>query len=475
MLAGLLKSGSRWATLVVLAALSLELASGASADAQSSPPAASEGTEESSPTVDELVPETSSDGARLIPYEPQPSPGSVFEGTGDEVIHADRLSGELFTPLEEQGIEFELFGTQFYQGIARGGEEKDWTYGGKLDYLMRIDGAKIGLWEGFSADLHGETRLGQAVNDADGLITPSNIAMFFPEPEGNLTALTGIKLNQQLTDDFAVFAGKINTLDEYPLRFDPRMGLGRPGIGGFMNTSFVFNPIAGRTIPYSAAGVGAAWLSEGEPLFSLAVFDPIERATVGFEGMYEEGVVFMPDLILRPHLFGLPGVYNFGGTYSTAEYQSVDPASYLVIPDIGVIAGTEQGSWSLYANFYQALWADPNDEHRSWGLFGQFGISDGNPNPIGFVANGGLAGRSMISGREMDTFGAGFFYVGLSNSFKTLAEPVLPQQDEYGVEFFYNIKLTNWCLLSPDLQIARPSTQEYDPVIIPGLRMEVIF
>ncbi len=71
----------------------------------------------------------------------------MFEGTGDEVIHADRLSGELFTPLEEQGIEFELFGTQFYQGIARGGEEKDWTYGGKLDYLMRIDGARIGLWK----------------------------------------------------------------------------------------------------------------------------------------------------------------------------------------------------------------------------------------------------------------------------------------------------------------------------------------
>jgi porin len=121
------------------------------------------------------------------------------------------------------------------------------------------------------------------------------------------------------------------------------------------------------------------------------------------------------------------------------------------------------------------LWVDPCDEKRTWGVFGQFGISDGNPNPIRYVANGGLAGRSMLPCREFDTFGVGFFYLGLSSEFKALAAPILPQQDEYGVELFYNIAMTRWCRVTADLQVARPSTVGFDTAVIPGLRMEIVF
>jgi porin len=377
--------------------------------------------------------------------------------------------------LAENGITYQIFGTQFYQGIAGGGREQDWEYGGKFDYLLNVDGQKLGLWQGLFVNLHGESRLGQSVNNLDGLIAPSNIAMVFPEPEGNVTALTGVKITQALSENFAVYAGKINTLDEYPLRFSPALGLGRPGIGGFMNTSLVFNPILARTVPYAALGVGAAVIREGEPVFALTVFDPEERATIGLEDPYARGVVIVPDLILRTELLGLPGLYNFGGSYSNAEYRSVDPAAYLILPDIGIVGGQETGSWSLYANFYQALWADPCDAQRSWGVFGQFGISDGNPNPIRYVANSGIAGRSMIASRPIDTFGVGFFYLGLSSEYKALAAPVLPQQDEYGVELFYNLAVTQWCRVTADLQVARPSTQGFDTAIIPGMRMAIAF
>ena len=121
------------------------------------------------------------------------------------------------------------------------------------------------------------------------------------------------------------------------------------------------------------------------------------------------------------------------------------------------------------------LRADPDDESRGWGLFGQFGISDGNPNPVKFVANGGIAGRTLFPGRPLDTFGVGYFYVGLSSQFKSLLNPVLPQQDETGVELFYNLAITPWCRLTADLQVARPSTRIYDTVIIPGLRLQIVF
>ncbi len=191
----------------------------------------------------------------------------------------------------------------------------------------------------------------------------------------------------------------------------------------------------------------------------------------------------MPDLILRGKPFGRPGVLNIGGTWSSADYRSFDPSAYLNIisqvlagnPALIAASPVESGSWSVYTNFYQSLWVDPCDEKRTWGLFGQFGISDGNPNPIRFVANGGFGGRSMFPGRILDTFGAGYFYLGLSDNFKSLARPFQPQQDEFGVEFFYNYAIRPWARFTADLQVARPSTVGFDTAIIPGIRLQMLF
>ena len=108
-------------------------------------------------------------------------------------------------------------------------------------------------------------------------------------------------------------------------------------------------------------------------------------------------------------------------------------------------------------------------------MFGQYGISDGNPNPIRFVANLGVGGRSPLRFRTYDTFGVGFFYTGLSDEFKALASVVLPQHDEYGVEVFYNYAITPWCRLTGDVQVARPSTVGFDTTVITGGRLQILF
>ena len=411
------------------------------------------------------------DASRIAP----PAETPLF---GGPILTREKLTGDWFglrPALADDGITFNLYGTQFYQGVASGGRERQWKYGGKFDYLGNVDGGKLGLWQGLFVNLHGESRLGQSVNNIDGLLTPSNIAMNFPRPAGNVTALTGVKITQALNENVAVFLGKINTLDEYPLRFNSALGLDRPGIGGFMNTSLVFNPIAARTVPYSAAAAGVAFLRQGAPFFSLTVMDPRERAVIGLQDLFARGVVLVPDLTLRGKPFGRSGILNLGGTYSTAKYTSVDPAAYLNIPNIPVRAPRETGSWSLYSNFYQTLVVDPSDESRGWGVFGQFGVSDGNPNPIRFVSNGGFAGRSLIPGRALDSFGVGYFHVGLSSEFKSLLATALPQQNEDGVELFYNMAITPWCRLTADLQVARPSTRMFDTVLIPGLRLQINF
>ncbi|MGL4552598.1 MAG: carbohydrate porin, partial [Gemmataceae bacterium] len=409
----------------------------------------------------------------------QPPPAvNPYEG---DPFTRQRLTGDwggLRSALAEKGLTFDLSATQFYQGVESGGRIRDREYGGKLDYFANLDGGKLGLWQGLFVNLHAETRLGTSVNDIDGLLAPANIAMQFPDPNTSVTSITGLKITQALSENFAVFLGKINTLDEYPLRYglyDPQLALLRPGLGGFLNTSLVFNPIAARTVPYSAAAVGGAFLVDGAPVFVLTVFDPEERATKGLDDLYERGVVVVPDLTLRTRFFGRPGVFNVGGTFSNARYRSVSPEAYLNVPQDGGRGPQESGSWSVYSNFYQAVWVDPSDDNRTWGVFGQVGLSDGNPNPVRYVLNGGVAGRSMLPGRTLDTFGVGVFYLGLSEEFKALTAPILPQRDECGVEAFYNLALTPWCRLTADLQAARPSTRAIDPVVIAGLRLQFLF
>jgi porin len=416
--------------------------------------------------------------------EPNPSPEPFNPYAGD-LFNRSRLSGDWWgtrSGLAEKGLTFDLFSTQFYQGVAHGGREQDFEYGGKLDYFANLDASKLGLGrfgQGLFVNLHAETRYGTDVNNIDGLIAPSNLPMNFPAPNRDLTSITGLKFTQALSENFAVFLGKINTLDEYPFRYSPGLENNRPGLGGFLNTSLVFNPIVGRTVPYSTAGVGAAYLKDGQPVFSFTVFDPEERAARGMDGLFDRGAVLVPDLLLRTRFLDRPGIFNLGGTWSSAKYRSFDPAAYLTIPPALLLddrfVPQETGSWSLYANSYQSLWMDPSDEKRNWGVFVGLGLADGNPNPVRYTATGGVGGRSMIPGRTLDSFGVGYFYLGLSDNYKQLARPFLPQRDEYGMELFYNLAITPWCRLTGDFQVARPSTIGLDTAIITGLRLQVLF
>jgi porin len=384
------------------------------------------------------------------------------------------------TGLAESGLSLDVLATQFYQGVASGGRQQAWDYGGKIDYLGNVDGEKAGLGQGFFVNMHAETRFGTAVNNIDGLLTPSNIAMMFPEPDGSITAITGLKLVQALSEDFALFIGKINTLDEYPLRYGMYNSnpMERPGLSGFMNTSLVFNPIVARTVPYSGAAAGGVILRDGAPVFSLTVFDPQERAATGLQDLFADGMTIVPDFIWRTSLFDRPGIVNLGGTYSSRKYRSFDPAAYLAIPPPLLLDSAytplETGSWCVYSNLYQSLWVDEADSARNWGVFGQFGLSDGNPNPILYTTNVGVAGHGMGE-RRLDSMGVGYFYVGLSEEYKQLAAPILPQQNESGVEFFYNYAISPSSRITTDLQIATPSTQRFDTVIIPGLRLQLLF
>jgi porin len=71
----------------------------------------------------------------------------------------------------------------------------------------------------------------------------------------------------------------------------------------------------------------------------------------------------------------------------------------------------------------------------------------------------GVGGKGMIPSRDHDRFGIGAYYTTVENP--TLQVPLRGTRsflsDEWGFEAFYNVALTPWMLLTPDIQVIGPS------------------
>ena len=198
-------------------------------------------------------------------------------GTDGTILNRSTLTGDWWgvrNTLSAHGVAFDVSLTQFCQGVTDGGKERDFDYGGKLDYYVNIDGGKAGLWPGFSVTTHVETRYGNDVNDIDGMFSLANFNMAFPKGEHAGTGVTALKLTQRLFDHLLLIAGKINTLDDFRLNYTGGNGLDR-----FMNSAVIANVINGRTIPYSTYGAGFAVFADQGPEFTFLVRDPDNHPT----------------------------------------------------------------------------------------------------------------------------------------------------------------------------------------------------
>jgi porin len=246
---------------------------------------------------------------------------------------------------------------------------------------------------------------------------------------------------------------------------------------GFMNAAFVWNPILGRTMNYATLGAGAAILVDGQPMFTLTVYDTNNDATTsGFDVLFNNGAIIYPTVTLPTTFFGMPGHQSVWGAYSSGRYAVVTPESLIDLSR--VVRGTPpttlvQGSWWVAYLFDQALWVDPTDQTRSWGVFGNAGISDGKPNPIKWSVIFGIGGSSPIPNRPLDTFGLAYYYLGFSDDFKNVARTVAPLRDERGAELFYNVAVTPWCHVTGDVQVITPTLKPAETALVLGLRAKI--
>ncbi|MGH6631702.1 MAG: carbohydrate porin, partial [Burkholderiales bacterium] len=300
--------------------------------------------------------------------------------------------------LRHYGISTDIWVTQIYQGLATGEGSKTWRDGGKVDGFLKIDGEKLGLWQGFSFSAQYEHYFGSDVNGFAGTLLPVNTALAFLHTGGFHSALS-LNVTQQFDERFSISVGKFNMItaaSRTPL-------LGGGGIDTFMNLGLAA-PITGVTPPYIIGGM--ATLKTEPAAFTLMLYDPrnaqIPRV---IERPFEKGVTAALSAMIPTEIAGLRGYHTLRGTYSNLRGLDLDDIPQLRLPQQAREIDKKQGyryfSYSLQQNLVQS----ESNPAAGWGLFTQVSTSDGNPNPLKWVVIAGLAGNTLLPGREDDRWG----------------------------------------------------------------------
>jgi porin len=243
----------------------------------------------------------------------------------------------------------------------------------------------------------------------------------------------------------------------------------------FINTGLAA-PINGVTPPYL---LGALLSVRTDPaIVGLWIYDPRNaQGSDVIEHPFGDGVTTSLSVTFPTQIGGMSGFYGVRGVYSTQEgFDFRDLPALALPPESATALSTKNKYWFSSVSFQQYLMQSRENPAEGWGIFGQAGISDGNPNAFKWSVVAGLAGTSPLPSRNLDRWGIGYFYYGLSNELKeglsALGQGV---RNEYGVEAFYNLAVAPWFRLTADAQWARPGTVAFSDAIVLGLRAQTRF
>ena len=376
--------------------------------------------------------------------------------------------GGIRNQLAERGITFDLSLTQAAQGIVHGGKDTGWQYGGgRGDINLSLDTQKLGLWPGGYLTVEAEGNftpadtLRKSINGRTGALMPVNSNQFYPTPAGDNFNLPALNFTQFLSPYFGLAFGKLATITS--TSGDMNEFAHGKGDTQFMNGALNFNPLMAVTVPYSTLGTGAIVLPTKDPkqaILSFFLLSSTGRAsTSGFDDLNDDNLTLAGEGRVKTNFLGLTGHQLLGATYSNRKFTSIDQNARFIFEN-GALEG-KKGSWNAYYNFDQFLYEPRKGSGEGVGIFGRFGASDGNPNFMNFFYSLGIGGKGVISGRAGDRFGLGFYYIDVSNpELQGLFRGTKLLRDEYGFEAFYNIAITPWLLLTPDIQIVRGAQKE---------------
>ena len=389
-----------------------------------------------------------------------------------------------------KGITFDINLTQTGMSNISGGKNQGWEYAGRGDMVMNLDTGKMGLWPGGFFTVEVEGNYNKSINLDTGSLMAVNTNQLFPTTGKQELNIPTVAFMQFFSHYFGVFVGKVATITAES--GDMNEFAHGKGDTQFSNMALNFNPAILLTVPYSTLAGGIIILPTKDPKEAIITINALDGDGVanrsGFDTVFKGNTAYTIEGRLKTGFFGLTGHQLVGATYSTKNFSSLDQSLRIIIEN-GAI-GKEDNSWAMYYNFDQYIY-EPK-KGQGVGIFGRFGASDGDANPIHYFYSIGVGGKGVIPGRTLDEFGIGSYYIDVSNPKFTgpLAERDF-LRDEYGIEAYYNIALTPWMKLTPDIQIIRPAQKDVleidrealiaskkksvDTATVVGLRLQIVF
>ena len=418
----------------------------------------------------------------------------------EEAMPASNYSGDFLTrstltgdwggtrnDLAKKGVTFDLNLTQIGQGNISGGKNVGWEYGGRGDLTINFDTQKMGLWPGGFITVEVEGNFGNSVNPQTGALMPVNTNQIFPTPGSDQLNIPNVSIMQFLSHYIAVVVGKIATITAHT--GDMNEFAHGKGDTQFFNLAFNANPTVLVTVPYSTLAAGVIILPTKNPAEAIITINALDANGVanrsGFDTVFKGNTTYSIEGRVRTDFFGMTGHQLMGATYSARNFSSLDQSMRFIIENRTI--EQKDNSWSFHYNFDQYLY-EPK-KGQGIGIFGRFGASDGNPNPVHYFYSIGVGGKGVISGRPLDQFGIGYYYMDVNSPKFTgpLATRELLLQSGQGFEAYYNFAITPWMKLTPDIQFVRsaqkdklvstvpPVKQSIDAATVVGLRLQLVF
>ena len=383
----------------------------------------------------------------------------------------DKLTGDwggVRSSLEEAGVKLDLEFTLFYQGLVSGSGSQSFDFGSRLDGFVKLNTGALGLWQGGGLTTHLEYRSDNLAGSLGGTFFPTNSGMEFPSDSPDTLVATSLYLSQRIGSQTSFLAGKINALDL--LENDPFFG--GWGIHRFMNAVFAAPP-SGLVPPVFIGAITSVRLDSVS--MSLWVYDPVDRTDDYWpDDLFDEGVTFYFTPSYSTKMAGRPTIFSLTGIYTTKS--GIDYSSISDDWKAGLEPSTKEGSYSIGFQFSHLLHQNPDNPLQGWGIFLKGAISDGNPNYVQGSIIVGIGGTGLFPGRELDSFGAGYFFYNLSDDLQDTLSPKTERfGDEQGAEVYYSYAVTPWFHFTGDLQYIDPPRRIRKNAFIAGLRANIKF
>lgn len=405
---------------------------------------------------EKINPFTSEKGAKLYKNENSKNPGN------SSILDWEELSGNWWgyrDALRQDGLNFNVTYTSDFFGILNGDRNEGFDYVDNVDLQLTLNFDKLFNWRGARLFVYG---LGDR---GGGICQRSKSAQGI----SNIEAVSTWKFYQVWIEQ-KLFKNRLSLLfGLYDLNseFDTR------------ETSSIFiNPSQGIGIDFSQSGKNGPSIFPTASLafrISYKLFDGITLHSAIFDGVPgDPDNPYGTHIILRKsdgfllaneidfncgngNLMKGYGKYALGAWYYTSQFPDVNEL------DNFNKSIQRNGNYGVYAFGEKFIYAEDHNTDQGASIFLRVGIADKNVNEFDSYLGGGIVYKGLITGRDADIIGLAFASCHTGNKYRAsvFREGNTAPTFETDIELTYNLKLTNYLELQPDLQyIINPINSE---------------